>query len=76
MERSAAERRAAAERGAVLLRAAGAGRLCSREAFSPFVFSWLQEASYTPLHPLTPPYSPLQPLAAPYSPSQPLQPPS
>ena len=45
-ERGAAER-GAAERGAaerVLLRAAGAGRLCSREAFSPFVFSWLQEA--------------------------------
>ena len=43
LERGAAER-GAARRGAVLLCAAGAGRLCSREAFSPFVFSWLQEA--------------------------------
>ena len=36
--------RGAAGRAVVLLRAAGAGRLCSRDAFSPFVFSWLHEA--------------------------------
>ena len=69
---SSAAGRGVAERRAVLLRAAGAGRLCSREAFSPFVFSWLQEASYSLLQPVTASYSPLQPLTVPYSPLQPL----
>ena len=42
--RRGAAGRGAAGRAGVPLCAAGAGRLCSRDAFSPFVFSWLQEA--------------------------------